>query len=83
MLALNIVQGKCVRYNRCLYFRFKEKVFMGARPYPTEGLEKLLREEFGENSVMSDIADVRYARRRLWGVFTGSILACSPLPGCR
>ena len=59
MLALNIVQGKCIRYNRCLYFRLKEKVFVGNRPYPTEGLEKLLRDEFGETSVMSDITDVR------------------------
>lgn len=32
---------------------------MGNRPYPTEGLESLLREEFGEGSVMSDITDVR------------------------
>ena len=32
---------------------------MGNRPYPTEGLEKLLRDEFGETSVMSDITDVR------------------------
>nr|CDS32390.2 calcium independent phospholipase A2 VIA [Hymenolepis microstoma] len=59
MLALNLVQGKCVRYNRCLYFRMKEKIFVGNRPYPTEGLESLLREEFGETPVMTDIKDVR------------------------
>nr|CDS19602.1 calcium independent phospholipase A2 VIA [Echinococcus granulosus] len=67
MLALNIVQGKCVRYNRCLYFRLKEKIFVGNRPYPTEGFESLLREEFGERSVMSDIADVRVSVTALRG----------------
>ncbi|VDM30723.1 unnamed protein product [Hydatigera taeniaeformis] len=67
MLALNIVQGKCVRYNRCLYFRLKEKIFVGNRPYPTEGLESLLREEFGEESVMSDITDVRVSVTALRG----------------
>lgn len=61
MLALNLVQGKCVRYNRCLYFRMKENIFVGNRPYPTEGLESLLREEFGDTPVMTDILDVRYA----------------------
>ncbi|VDD74908.1 unnamed protein product [Mesocestoides corti] len=59
MLALNIVQGKCVQHNRCLYFRLKEKVFTGSRPYPTEGLEVLLREEFGDQSMMTDLPDVR------------------------
>lgn len=59
MLALNLVQGKCVRYNRCLYFRLKEKIFKGNRPYSTEGLESLLRGEFGETPVMTDIPDVR------------------------
>ncbi|VDO11612.1 unnamed protein product [Rodentolepis nana] len=67
MLALNLVQGKCVRYNRCLYFRMKEKIFVGNRPYPTEGLESLLREEFGETPVMTDIPDVRVSVTALRG----------------
>uniref|UniRef100_A0A5K3F0T9 phospholipase A2 n=1 Tax=Mesocestoides corti TaxID=53468 RepID=A0A5K3F0T9_MESCO len=67
MLALNIVQGKCVQHNRCLYFRLKEKVFTGSRPYPTEGLEVLLREEFGDQSMMTDLPDVRVSVTALRG----------------
>ncbi|KAM3180636.1 hypothetical protein ACTXT7_015904, partial [Hymenolepis weldensis] len=67
MLALNLVQGKCVRYNRCLYFRMKENIFVGNRPYPTEGLESLLREEFGDTPVMTDISDVRVSVTALRG----------------
>ncbi|KAM7542291.1 hypothetical protein Aperf_G00000017547 [Anoplocephala perfoliata] len=67
MLALNLAQGKCVRYNRCLYFRLMKKIFFGSRPYPTEGLESLLREEFGDSAVMSEIENVRVSVTALRG----------------
>ena len=39
--------------------RLKDKVFSGSRPYPAEPLEKILKEEFGSDTVMSDIKDVK------------------------
>lgn len=59
MLAFSIAQGKCLHYSRFLYFRFKEEIFSGNRPYSTEALEKLLREELGEHRVMADLKGIR------------------------
>ncbi|VDL97906.1 unnamed protein product, partial [Schistocephalus solidus] len=59
MLALNIAQGKCIRRNRCLYFQLKDRVFSGKRPYPTDALENLLASEFGSQSLLTDITDIR------------------------
>ena len=39
----------------CLYLRLKDLAFVGSRPYPSENLENVLKENLGEFTVMSDI----------------------------
>ncbi|XP_031734138.1 85/88 kDa calcium-independent phospholipase A2 isoform X1 [Anarrhichthys ocellatus] len=67
ILALAIVHGKSMEYLLCLYFRMKEQVFKGSRPYESAPLEDFLKKEFGENTKMTD---VRYPR-----VMVTSVLA--------
>uniref|UniRef100_A0A3B3DR18 phospholipase A2 n=1 Tax=Oryzias melastigma TaxID=30732 RepID=A0A3B3DR18_ORYME len=55
ILALAIVHGKSMEYLRCLYFRMKERVFKGSRPYESDPLEDFLKTEFGENTKMTDV----------------------------
>ncbi|KAM8841869.1 LOW QUALITY PROTEIN: 85/88 kDa calcium-independent phospholipase A2 [Synchiropus picturatus] len=59
ILALAIVHGGGIylsmEYLRCLYFRMKEQVFRGSRPYESAPLEDFLKKEFGENTKMTDI----------------------------
>lgn len=55
ILALAIVHGKSMEYLRCLYFRMKEQVFKGSRPYEPVPLEDFLKKEFGENTKMTDV----------------------------
>ncbi|XP_055073990.2 85/88 kDa calcium-independent phospholipase A2 isoform X2 [Misgurnus anguillicaudatus] len=55
ILALAIVHGKSMEYLRCLYFRMKEEVFKGSRPYESGPLEDFLKKEFGENTKMADV----------------------------
>ncbi|XP_047220922.1 85/88 kDa calcium-independent phospholipase A2 isoform X2 [Girardinichthys multiradiatus] len=55
ILALAIIHGKSMEYLRCLYFRMKEQVFKGSRPYESAPLEDFLKKEFGENTKMTDI----------------------------
>lgn len=39
----------------CLYLRMKDMAFVGSRPYPSELLENVLKENLGEYTVMSEI----------------------------
>uniref|UniRef100_A0A8C0IWR4 phospholipase A2 n=1 Tax=Chelonoidis abingdonii TaxID=106734 RepID=A0A8C0IWR4_CHEAB len=55
ILALAIVHGKPVDYMRCLYFRMKNEVFQGSRPYESEPLDEFLKREFGEHTKMTDV----------------------------
>ncbi|GAB6030891.1 hypothetical protein CHUAL_007723 [Chamberlinius hualienensis] len=55
ILALLIATGKSAKYCQSVYFRLKNKVFNGLRPYDSEPLEKFLQKELGENTKMSDI----------------------------
>lgn len=55
ILALAIVHGKSMEYLRCLYFRMKEQVFTGSRPYESAPLEDFLKKEFGEDTKMTDV----------------------------
>ncbi|XP_055519327.1 85/88 kDa calcium-independent phospholipase A2 isoform X1 [Leucoraja erinacea] len=55
ILALAIVHGKPMQYLRCLYFRMKDKVFKGSRPFSSIPLEEFLKKEFGENTRMTDV----------------------------
>ncbi|KAI4874240.1 hypothetical protein NFI96_027648 [Prochilodus magdalenae] len=60
ILALAIVHGKSMEYLRCLYFRMKEQVFKGSRPYESAPLEDFLKKEFGENTKMTDVKHPSY-----------------------
>ncbi|XP_029640784.1 85/88 kDa calcium-independent phospholipase A2 isoform X1 [Octopus sinensis] len=55
ILALAIAQGKPLNYCKSLYFRMKNDIFSGKRPYSSDKLEQLLKDEFGEDTVMSDL----------------------------
>ncbi|XP_075039063.1 85/88 kDa calcium-independent phospholipase A2 isoform X2 [Mixophyes fleayi] len=55
ILALAIVHGKPMEYLRCLYFRMKNEVFCGSRPYESGPLEEFLKKEFGEQTKMTDV----------------------------
>ncbi|XP_078093564.1 85/88 kDa calcium-independent phospholipase A2 isoform X2 [Mustelus asterias] len=55
ILALAIVHGKSMEYLRCLYFRMKDEVFKGSRPFSSVPLEEFLKKEFGENTKMTDV----------------------------
>ncbi|XP_074797663.1 85/88 kDa calcium-independent phospholipase A2 isoform X4 [Natator depressus] len=55
ILALAVVHGKPVDYLRCLYFRMKDEVFRGSRPYESEPLDEFLKREFGEHTKMTDV----------------------------
>lgn len=59
ILALAIIHGKSMEYLRCLYFRMKEQVFKGSRPYESAPLEDFLKKEFGENTKMAEIQHPR------------------------
>ncbi|KAL3996857.1 enhancer of filamentation 1 [Sarotherodon galilaeus] len=65
ILALAIIHGKSMEYLRCLYFRMKEQVFKGSRPYESAPLEDFLKTEFGENTKMTDIKFPRKCFRSL------------------
>lgn len=47
--------GKTMRQCMGLYLRMKEQCFVGSRPYPSQLLESILKENLGELTVMSDI----------------------------
>ena len=47
--------GKSPTYAQGLYFRMKDDVFVGSRPYDERPLEEVLKKEFGEKTVMTDI----------------------------
>ncbi|CAL8073611.1 unnamed protein product [Calicophoron daubneyi] len=61
ILGLMITRGKCLRCCRGLLFSFKDTVFAGKRPYSADGFESILRREFGENTLMTDLKKIRVA----------------------
>lgn len=60
ILALALATGKTVLECQQLYFRLKDKIFVGSRPYDTRPLEELLQETFGLTR-MKDIKNIKYA----------------------
>jgi calcium-independent phospholipase A2 len=56
ILALGIGSGKTMKQCMCLYLRMKDSAFVGSRPYPSEYLENVLKENLGEHTVMSEIS---------------------------
>ncbi|KAL7635672.1 UNVERIFIED_CONTAM: hypothetical protein RMT77_013489 [Armadillidium vulgare] len=59
ILALGIAMGKSANYCQGLYFRMKDQVFVGQRPYDQAPLENILKKEFGEFTHMADITGVK------------------------
>ncbi|KAM5250798.1 85/88 kDa calcium-independent phospholipase A2 isoform 1-T3 [Hipposideros larvatus] len=55
ILALAVLHGKSMAYMRGVYFRMKDEVFRGSRPYESGPLEEFLKREFGEHTKMTDI----------------------------
>lgn len=54
-LMVCCVPGKSMDYLRCLYFRMKDEVFRGSRPYESEPLNEFLKREFGEHTKMTEV----------------------------
>ncbi|XP_067929343.1 85/88 kDa calcium-independent phospholipase A2-like [Watersipora subatra] len=59
ILALALTQGRDARYCLGLYFKLKNQVFCGGKPYSADILEAVLKEEFGENTLMSELPSPR------------------------
>ncbi|XP_021114671.1 85/88 kDa calcium-independent phospholipase A2 isoform X6 [Heterocephalus glaber] len=55
ILALAILHSKSMSYMRGVYFRMKDEVFRGSRPYESGPLEEFLKREFGEHTKMTDV----------------------------
>ena len=55
ILALGLSAGKSLKECLCLYFRMKEQVFVGIRPYNSDALENMLKDTLGSETVMTDI----------------------------
>ncbi|VDK47983.1 unnamed protein product [Cylicostephanus goldi] len=59
ILALALSQGKTIPFCRSMYFRMKDEIFLGVRPYNADTLDAFLRSEFGENTTMADVTSKR------------------------
>nr|CAB3264924.1 85/88 kDa calcium-independent phospholipase A2-like [Phallusia mammillata] len=57
ILAIALAQGRSAVEAQRLYFRLKDKIFSGSRPYKPEPMEEFLKEEFGEDATLSSISD--------------------------
>jgi calcium-independent phospholipase A2 len=55
ILALALGCGKTMKQCMCLYLRMKENAFVGSRPYISDPLENVLKDNLGEFTVMTDI----------------------------
>lgn len=55
ILALVMATGNSSAECRQFYFRMKDKVFVGTRPYESEPLDKFLKNTLGEETTMADI----------------------------
>ncbi|KAG5681964.1 hypothetical protein PVAND_011364 [Polypedilum vanderplanki] len=55
ILALGIGSGKTMKQCMCLYLKMKNVAFNGSRPYSSDPLENVLKENLGEHTVMAEI----------------------------
>ncbi|CAG2165942.1 unnamed protein product, partial [Oppiella nova] len=55
ILALLLCTGRSLTEIRAIYFRFKDKILSGPRPYSSKNFETLLEEEIGSELRMSDV----------------------------
>ncbi|KAF6030015.1 PLA2G6 [Bugula neritina] len=60
ILALALTYGRNARYCLGLYFKLKSQVFSGSKPYNSELFEKILMEEYGEHTLMSELPYPRF-----------------------
>lgn len=59
ILALSIALGRSANECRKLYFKLKDRIFIGSRPYESDPLERFLQKELGEDVRMGDIKKPR------------------------
>ncbi|KAL0271268.1 UNVERIFIED_CONTAM: hypothetical protein PYX00_008411 [Menopon gallinae] len=59
ILALALACGKTLQECLCLYFKMKNTVFTGTRPYASEPFENILKNTFGEKETMASIPKPR------------------------
>ncbi|ESO07839.1 hypothetical protein HELRODRAFT_117205 [Helobdella robusta] len=57
ILTVGILQRKPLNYLLGAYFKLKDEVFKGKRPYSSETLENFIKKEFGQFSKMGDITE--------------------------
>lgn len=57
LFAAALATKKSPAYCQRLYFRLKDEVFKGSRPYDNKVIEDFLKKEFGENTKMTSITD--------------------------
>jgi len=57
ILCLALAVGKSPMECQSLYFKLKDKVFVGKRPYMVEPMEEFLKKEFTESLMMSELPD--------------------------
>lgn len=57
IISTMLCEKKRVRDMLGLYFRFKDKVLTGSRPYNSTNLENLLKDEIGANTTMREIKE--------------------------
>uniref|UniRef100_H2YF35 phospholipase A2 n=1 Tax=Ciona savignyi TaxID=51511 RepID=H2YF35_CIOSA len=57
ILAIALALGRSAVEAQRLYFRFKDEVFVGSRPYSSEPMEVFLKKEFGEDTTMEILKD--------------------------
>lgn len=57
-----VIVGKPLSYIRGLYLRLKDEVFVGSRPYQSDNFEAMLKQEFGEDTVMTDFKNPRFGK---------------------
>ncbi|XP_075676733.1 85/88 kDa calcium-independent phospholipase A2-like [Dermatophagoides pteronyssinus] len=55
LVAAYLVSGKSLKEIRNIYFQFKDKVFVGDRPYDAGALECLIKEFLGPDLTMRDL----------------------------
>lgn len=55
ILCLALATGKTPMDCQSLYFKLKDKVFVGRRPYEVAPMEEFMKAEFGEELLMADL----------------------------
>ena len=60
IIVLYLALGHSIKKARDLYWKLKNRVFSGKRPYKAEVMEDVLKEAFGEEKRMRDIQRVKY-----------------------